>query len=74
VLETFQECKVDVPVVIITAGGDEQILTEGIKMGFFDHITENNIKTGLLEKTIGRALNVLHSETAKNTPNKGKEL
>ena len=73
VLETFQECKVDVPVVIITAVGDEQILTKGIKMGLFDHVTENDIKTGLLEKIIGRALNVLHRETAKDTPGKCKD-
>jgi len=56
VLETFQECKVDVPVVIITAGGDEQILAEGIKLGFFDYITDAELNTGVLEKTVQKAL------------------
>ena len=59
-LQDFDKQKVDVPVVIITGQGDEQIAVELMKMGAYDYIAKNNLTTEMLEKT---AINAIQRHT-----------
>lgn len=51
-LESFGEENIDVPVVIVTGQGDEQIAVELMKMGAYDYITKASLTSETLEKTI----------------------
>lgn len=56
VIETFRECKIQVPVVIVTGQGDEQTAPQLMKGEAYRYITKDNLTTNLLEKTIQTAL------------------
>ncbi len=52
VLESFHEKNIDVPVIIVTAYGDQQTAVELMKMGAYDYITKDSLASELVEKII----------------------
>lgn len=52
VIECFRDRKIQVPIVIFARRYDKQAHAELTKMGACDYITEDNLQTSLLEKTI----------------------
>jgi len=56
VLETFQECKIHVPVVIITTEDNEPAVHQLLKAGAYGFISRNDLETQVFIETIKKAL------------------
>lgn len=56
VIETFRDCKIQVPVVIITGEGDERTVPKSMEGEAYRYITKDNLTTNLLEETIQTTL------------------
>ncbi len=57
VLETFRECKIDVPVVVITGECNELAVTHLLKAGAYGFIPRNDLETQVFIETVQKALN-----------------
>lgn len=70
-IESFKEQNIDVPVIIITGQGDEQIAVELMKMGAYDYIIKEDLTVDKLEKAI---FNAVEQHTLKVRHSRDQQL
>ena len=55
-LETFGECKINVPAIVITDEDNESAIDQLLKAGAYGFITRNNLETQVFIETIQKVL------------------